>query len=89
MPHALLALAALPAEAHDVMALGQELRLPIALILGLPLLGFLLNGALALKLPGAKTAVSLIGPALALSALLISEERRGGQERRSRRAPYQ
>ncbi len=72
MPHALLALAALPAEAHDVMALGQELRLPIALILGLPLLGFLLNGALALWKPDAKGAVSLIGPGVLIAAFGIA-----------------
>ncbi|MBK8006365.1 MAG: NADH-quinone oxidoreductase subunit L [Gemmatimonadetes bacterium] len=54
------------------MALGQELRLPIALILGLPLLGFLLNGALALWKPDAKGAVSLIGPGVLIAAFGIA-----------------
>ena len=35
-------------------------RLPAILVVALPLLGFLLNGALALWRPGAKTAVSII-----------------------------
>ncbi len=42
------------------------MHLTIALILGLPLLGFVLNGALALKRPDAKTAVSLIGSGVLL-----------------------
>ena len=37
------------------------LPLQVGLILGLPVLGFLLNGALALWRPQAKSAVSVIG----------------------------
>ncbi len=48
------------------------MHLTIALIIGLPLLGFLLNGALALKLPGAKTAVSLIGPGVLLGSFALA-----------------
>jgi len=44
------------------------MHLTIALILGLPLLGFLLNGALALRQPSAKTVVSLIGPGVLLAS---------------------
>ncbi len=42
--------------------------LPVALILGLPLLGFLANGALALWRPQAKLATSLIGSGVLLGA---------------------
>src|SRR5690348_1155176 len=38
----------------------------------LPLLGFVLNGALALKRPQAKTAVSLIGPGVLLAAFGVA-----------------
>ncbi|HKV72552.1 MAG TPA: NADH-quinone oxidoreductase subunit L [Gemmatimonadales bacterium] len=38
----------------------------------LPLLGFVLNGALALKRPQAKTAVSLIGPGMLLAAFGVA-----------------
>lgn len=44
------------------------MHLTIALIIGLPLLGFLLNGALALARPGAKAAVSLLGPGVLLAS---------------------
>ncbi|MEO8138203.1 MAG: NADH-quinone oxidoreductase subunit L [Gemmatimonadota bacterium] len=44
------------------------MHLTIALIIGLPLLGFVLNGALALTRPGAKTAVSLLGPGVLLAS---------------------
>jgi NADH-quinone oxidoreductase subunit L len=42
-------------------ALPENLNLLVGLILGLPLLGFLLNGALSLWRPRAKAAVSIIG----------------------------
>ncbi|MDZ4864934.1 MAG: NADH-quinone oxidoreductase subunit L [Gemmatimonadota bacterium] len=42
--------------------------LPVSLVLGLPLLGFLANGALALWRPQAKLATSLIGPGVLLGA---------------------
>ena len=42
--------------------------LSVALILGLPLLGFLANGALALWRPQAKLATSLIGSGVLLGA---------------------
>ncbi len=44
----------------------------IALIIGLPMLGFLLNGAIALWRPQAKMAVSIIGPAVLLGAFAAS-----------------
>ena len=44
------------------------MHLTIALIIGLPLLGFLLNGAIALKRPAAKGLVSLIGAGVLLGS---------------------
>ena len=41
-------------------------------VLGLPLLGFLLNGALALWAPKARRAVALIGPGVVLAAFAIA-----------------
>jgi NADH-quinone oxidoreductase subunit L len=52
--------------------LQAGMRLDVALIVGLPVLGFLLNGALALWRPKAKTAVSLIGPGVVLGAFVVS-----------------
>jgi NADH-quinone oxidoreductase subunit L len=49
-----------------------DLRLPVALMVGLPLLGFLLNGALALWAPRARTAVTLIGPGVLLGSFAIA-----------------
>ncbi|MFN8652823.1 MAG: NADH-quinone oxidoreductase subunit L [Gemmatimonadales bacterium] len=71
--HLALSLAplALAQEAVAAQASGP-LRLSVALILGLPLLGFLLNGALALWKPTAKLAVSLIGPGVLLAAFAIA-----------------
>jgi len=43
----------------------------IWLAVALPLAGFLINGALALWRPGAKTAISIIGPAVLLGAFAI------------------
>jgi NADH-quinone oxidoreductase subunit L len=71
MTAALLALAG-PGAPGFLEALASDLRLPMALILGLPLLGFLLNGALALWRPGAKGAVSLVGPGVLLLAFLVA-----------------
>ncbi len=51
---------------------SADLRLAVALILGLPLLGFLLNGALALWRPSAKLAVSIIGPGVLIAAFVIA-----------------
>jgi NADH-quinone oxidoreductase subunit L len=57
----------LPSDLLAVLGQGSEpalsgnLNLLVGLILGLPLLGFLLNGALALWLPRAKALVSVIG----------------------------
>jgi NADH-quinone oxidoreductase subunit L len=50
----------------------EDVRRAVALILGLPLLGFLLNGAIALWRPRAKTAVSLIGPGVLLGAFAVA-----------------
>jgi NADH-quinone oxidoreductase subunit L len=50
----------------------MTLPLSVALILGLPLLGFLLNGALALFRPGAKAAVSVIGTGVVLAAFGVA-----------------
>ncbi len=47
-------------------------RLPAILVVALPLLGFLLNGALALWRPGAKTAVSIIGSGVLIGAFALS-----------------
>ena len=41
-------------------------------VLGLPLLGFLLNGALALWAPKARRAVALIGPGVVLAAFAVA-----------------
>jgi NADH-quinone oxidoreductase subunit L len=62
------------AQAEPVRPEGlpETLRIPVALIVGLPLLGFLLNGALALWRPRAKTAVSIIGCAVLLAAFGVS-----------------
>ena len=49
-------------------ALPENLNLLVGLILGLPLLGFLLNGALSLWQPRAKAAVSVIGAGVLLGA---------------------
>ena len=43
----------------------------IWLAVALPLAGFLVNGALALWRPGAKTAVSIVGPAVLLGAFAV------------------
>jgi len=67
-------LLALPAAeaAGLVQHAAAAWRLPALLIVGLPLAGFLLNGALALWRPGAKTLVSLIGPGVLLAAFAVS-----------------
>ena len=71
LPLDLLALA-LPAQAEITAAAPEGLKLSVALILGLPLLGFLLNGALSLWRPAAKTAVSLIGSGVLIAAFAIA-----------------
>jgi hypothetical protein len=43
----------------------------IWLAVALPFAGFLINGALALWRPGAKTAVSVVGPAVLLGAFAV------------------
>jgi NADH-quinone oxidoreductase subunit L len=48
-----------------------SLRRDVALIIGLPFLGFLVNGALALWRPRAKSAVSIIGCAVVLGSFGI------------------
>ncbi len=68
----LLVLNAIQAAAGPVGHFVLPWRLPTMLIVGLPLLGFLLNGALALWRPGAKTAVSLIGSGVLLAAFALS-----------------
>jgi NADH-quinone oxidoreductase subunit L len=50
----------------------MTLPLSVSLILGLPLLGFLLNGALSLWKPQAKTAVSVIGPGVLIGAFVVA-----------------
>jgi NADH-quinone oxidoreductase subunit L len=50
----------------------SDLRRPVALIVGLPLLGFLVNGAIALWRPRAKLAISVIGCAVLLAAFGVS-----------------
>ncbi|MBK6779035.1 MAG: NADH-quinone oxidoreductase subunit L [Gemmatimonadetes bacterium] len=65
-------LAFLPALAAGGAPEASGPVLPIALVLGLPLLGFLLNGALALWRPAAKTAVSLVGPGVLLGAFGVA-----------------
>jgi len=71
LPLAILALVpAAQAEAAGPALNG--LPLSVALILGLPLLGFLLNGALSLWRPTAKLAVSLIGPGVLIAAFAIA-----------------
>jgi len=62
----------LPSQAEVMPAAPEGLRLSVMLILGLPLVGFLLNGALALWRPTAKTAVSLIGTGVLLAAFAIA-----------------
>ena len=52
--------------------LGQAMRLPVALILGLPLLGFVLNGMLSLVRPQAKVLVSVIGAGVLLAAFGVA-----------------
>jgi NADH-quinone oxidoreductase subunit L len=64
-----------PGEPGFVEQLQGELRLPLALIIGLPLLGFLLNGAIALWWPRAKAAVSVIGPAVLLGSFGVAATR--------------
>jgi NADH-quinone oxidoreductase subunit L len=44
----------------------------IWLTVALPLAGFLVNGALALRKPDAKTAVSLVGPAVVIGAFAVT-----------------
>ncbi len=65
----------------DILALTQPvqgepassvLTLSVSLILGLPLLGFLINGALSLWRPQAKLAVSLVGPGVLIGAFVIA-----------------
>jgi len=52
--------------------LQEVMRRDVALIIGLPLLGFLLNGAIALWRPTAKAAVSVIGPGVLLGSFGLS-----------------
>jgi NADH-quinone oxidoreductase subunit L len=61
-----LALQSLPPEA-SLAAAGW-----IGLTIALPLAGFLANGALAFRRPGAKTLVSLIGPGTVLTAFAVA-----------------
>jgi NADH-quinone oxidoreductase subunit L len=70
-PLALLALT-LPVQAEAAAAAPEGLRLAVVLILGLPLLGFLLNGGLALWRPTAKLAVSLIGTGVLIAAFGVA-----------------
>jgi NADH-quinone oxidoreductase subunit L len=44
----------------------------IGAIIGLPLLGFVINGGLALRRPGAKTAVSVVGCGVVLASFALS-----------------
>ncbi len=67
-PFALLALLGAPAEGTAAVVPSVM----VALLLGLPLLGFVLNGALSLMRPQAKLAVSLIGPGVLLGAFGIA-----------------
>jgi NADH-quinone oxidoreductase subunit L len=69
--HLPLDILALQAEAPAVTP-SEGLRLSVVLILGLPLIGFLVNGALSLWRPTAKLAVSLIGPGVLLLAFAIA-----------------
>jgi len=66
LPDLLVALG--PAQSGILGTLQESLRVPVALILGLPLLGFLINGALALWRPQAKSAVSVVGPGVLIVA---------------------
>ena len=52
--------------------MAQAGPLPVALILGLPLAGFLINGALALWRPQARRAVSLVGAGVLLGAFVVA-----------------
>ncbi|HWA57491.1 MAG TPA: NADH-quinone oxidoreductase subunit L [Gemmatimonadales bacterium] len=70
--HLPLVLSALAQDAGAVTEAGATLRTSVALILGLPLLGFLVNGALSLWKPTAKTAVSIIGPGVLLVAFVLA-----------------
>ncbi len=56
-------------------ALSGNLNLLVGLILGLPLLGFLLNGALALWQPRAKAAVSVIGAGVLIGSFVAAVAR--------------
>ncbi|MEO8634473.1 MAG: NADH-quinone oxidoreductase subunit L [Gemmatimonadales bacterium] len=66
----LLALAA-PSAARVIDSAGA-FSLPVGLIIGLPLLGFLINGAIAFWWPHAKLATSLVGPGVLLAAFVIA-----------------
>jgi NADH:ubiquinone oxidoreductase subunit 5 (subunit L)/multisubunit Na+/H+ antiporter MnhA subunit len=66
-----------------ILSLIQEGGLPIApvaegavswvwLAVALPLLGFVVNGALALRRPEAKTAVSVIGAGVLIAAFVVA-----------------
>ena len=65
-------LAAGPGQPGFLDLLQGALRPTIALIIGLPLLGFLLNGALSLWRPAAKGAVSVIGAGVLLTTFLVA-----------------
>jgi NADH-quinone oxidoreductase subunit L len=66
LPHLLAAVG--PGQPGWNAAGPEHYRGAAAVILGLPLLGFLLNGALALVRPRARAAVAVIGPGVVLLA---------------------
>jgi NADH-quinone oxidoreductase subunit L len=70
MTLSLLAPAAQSAEAASAGA-GGAMSL-VWLTVALPLAGFVVNGLLAIRRPGAKAAVSLIGPAVLLGAFAVA-----------------
>jgi NADH-quinone oxidoreductase subunit L len=70
LPLAILA-AQGPGQPGWLESAQEYMRRDVSLIIGLPLLGFLLNGALALWRPTAKAAVSVIGCAVLLGAFAV------------------
>ncbi len=64
--------ALLPALAAGEATGAHAPVVPLALVLGLPLLGFLLNGAVALWRPQARLAVSVIGAGVLIGAFAVA-----------------